>query len=251
MSSKPSQNVLAIISLYRSNRHLGTLKRQLKNIEDQDDILFYFVFSDPTLSEREFAKEMQGMLKNSVCLILSSRVTLYKAWNLAITSTSTTYITNLNADDYRMSFSIRRMANFLNSHPQADIVYTDYISVGHEGIYRTVKTKEKFSLFDLVFRGKNPCHAAPMWRRSVHDSIGLFDENYESGGDTEFWLRAHTGGLVFNRAGGPSYYYFENPEGLSTKKGSLGRKEWVRSLSRHAFPIFYTLIKRSWNRKSD
>ena len=56
----------------------------------------------------------------------------------------------------------------------------------------------------------------PVWRRSVHDSCGYFDENYKFAGDWEFWLRLVRSGSIFKKVPGVHGLYHLNPKGLST-----------------------------------
>jgi hypothetical protein len=68
-------------------------------------------------------------------------------------------------------------------------------------------------------------HNHPVWRRSVHNECGMFDsENYISGSDYDFWLRAC---IKFNRKfiliPEVLGIYYKNPEGMSTKEVNLDR----------------------------
>ena len=56
-------------------------------------------------------------------------------------------------------------------------------------------------LFSKVSPGSLLLHdfigAQPVWRKSLHDKIGMFDESYEVVGDYEFFLRAASKGCNF------------------------------------------------------
>ena len=38
----------------------------------------------------------------------------------------------------------------------------------------------------------------PMWRKSLHDEYGMFNTDYHSAGDYEFWLRLASKGVKFH-----------------------------------------------------
>ena len=71
----------------------------------------------------------------------------------------------------------------------------------------------------------NSPHNAPMWRRSLHDELGLFDTNYKSAGDYEFWMRCQVAGKTFFKSNVPHVAYYVNPEGLSTRPDTRGIME--------------------------
>ena len=79
----------------------------------------------------------------------------------------------------------------------------------------------------------NP-HNAPMWRRRLHDEIGLFDPGYTSAGDWEFWLRCARAGKTFYKINDPNVLYFANPDGASTRPGGRGALEGGMVLRAHA-----------------
>jgi hypothetical protein len=85
----------------------------------------------------------------------------------------------------------------------------------------------------LVQNSLNFMHCAPMWKRSLHEKLGLFDESLKSSGDTDFWLRALSAGSLFANYAMATVVYFHNPEGLSTSLSSSGRHEWQDIRDRH------------------
>ena len=56
----------------------------------------------------------------------------------------------------------------------------------------------------------------PVWRKTMHDKTGMFDESYRSAGDWEMWLRAVRAGSKFKKVNKVCGIYYMNPNGLST-----------------------------------
>jgi hypothetical protein len=65
----------------------------------------------------------------------------------------------------------------------------------------------------------------PLWKKSLHDRFGYFDENYKTAADGDFWLRCAVGGATIKMVNHPVGLYYENPTGRSTNPETL--KEMV------------------------
>lgn len=110
---------------------------------------------------------------------------------------------------------------YLDLHPECDIAYGD--------IYKSVKVNESFSendklmpcLSQTYFAGTHLLHnfigAQPVWRKSLHQKIGFFNECYEITGDYEFFLRATSNGSNFAYVPEAKGLMLWHQEALSTK----------------------------------
>ena len=70
----------------------------------------------------------------------------------------------------------------------------------------------------------NMPHASPMWRKSIHEDHGLFNEEYKSAGDWDMWLRAASKGSKFKKIPGILGLYYFNPTGISTNPDNFSWK---------------------------
>ena len=147
---------------------------------------------------------------------------VYATWNLAIEKSSGEYITNINCDDRRRSDGLEQQATLLYATPDVDLVYNDSYVVHEPNLtWKEVDTHstsrynfEEFSV-DAMMRGNLP-HNNPMWRKSLHDTHGMFEEKYRSASDWEFWLRCTYGGAKFLKHPEVLGVYYFNPTGVST-----------------------------------
>jgi GT2 family glycosyltransferase len=130
-----------------------------------------------------------------------NREPLYQAWNRGIEEASGQYITNANTDDRHHSECLERLVSKLDERPVCDVAYGN--------LYKSAAANETFDENDK----SSPCYsqkfnpgslllhdfigAQPVWRKSLHDKIGMFDESYEVVGDYEFFLRAASKGCNF------------------------------------------------------
>ena len=147
---------------------------------------------------------------------------VYATWNLAIEKSSGEYVTNINCDDRRRMDGLEQQAALLYATPDVDLVYNDSYVVREPNLAWKEVDKhstsrynfEEFSV-DAMMRGNLP-HNNPMWRKSLHDKHGMFEEKYRSASDWEFWLRCAYGGAKFLKHPEVLGVYYFNPTGVST-----------------------------------
>jgi hypothetical protein len=166
---------------------------------------------------------------------------VYGVWNKAIELSSGDFITNMNCDDRRAPNALEIQAKMLLLNPDASLVYNDSYVVQEANVrWEDVEDKnqrynfEQFSK-EAMLRGNLP-HNNPMWRKSLHEKHGSFNDSYRSAGDWEFWLRCAFAGEKFVKAPMVLGVYFFNPEGVST---NTDNESWKREES-----IFKEYIKK-------
>lgn len=225
-----------LVSLYKSDSFLHLF---LRNIEEQTIIEkceVVIVSVSPSGFEK---KTLEAFANNKeyVNLIFSDdRIGIYEAWNRAISSSSAPYITNMNADDIRHPLSLEIQVSELEQRGGVDVVYQDvyytlrqnltFDEIAKVGMRSTLPEAST----QILARGINVPHNAPMWRRDLHDRVGLFDETFLSAGDHDFWIRASIKGANFKKSEQVHVSYFINPDGMSTKKNSPGSSEGLKIL---------------------
>jgi hypothetical protein len=91
----------------------------------------------------------------------------------------------------------------------------------------------------------NSPHNAPMWRKKLHEQVGLFDVSFRSAGDWDFWIRCISKGKQFFKVAPAHIAYFQNPEGISTRPDTRGRDEAFRILRKHGRRVISPLLLMS------
>lgn len=192
--------VSAIVSTYNSERFLrGRLDNLLQqSLYQRGELEIIVVNAGSKQGEKYIAREYLGC----ITYIESLREPIYVSWNRGIAIAKGEYITNANADDrYTRPDALEVMAKTLDSYPVNELVYADAVVVGENGAASNKAPyfgKIEWPEFDRrlflqgYYGGPNP-----MWRKSLHNAIGYFDESYQLGGDYEFALRAVASGAVF------------------------------------------------------
>jgi glycosyltransferase involved in cell wall biosynthesis len=195
--------VSAIISTYNSSSFLEECIKDLLNqsLYKSGNIEIVVVDSGSNESEDKIVECFQNHYSGIKYIRTQTRESLYQAWNRGIVQAAGTYITNANTDDRHHSECLERLVYKLDGRPDCDVAYGN--------LYKSAAANETFDDNDK----SSPCYsqkfnpgslllhdftgAQPVWRKSLHDKIGLFDESFEVVGDYEFFLRAASEGCKF------------------------------------------------------
>jgi GT2 family glycosyltransferase len=161
---------------------------------------------------------------------LSERVGVYEAWNIAIQDTQSDYIANANTDDVVAPLCYEKLIRVLEES-QSDFAYPSWFTTH-------VPLKQWGDFVDCDPSGRPGRYAGnidtagvghfPLWRRSLHGKVGLFDPNFRALGDADFWARC------FYKASAKftwleeflAIYLWRNGENLWNR--SINEDEWGR-----------------------
>ena len=185
--------VSAIVSTYKNERFIeGRLKDLLaQTLGDQLEIIV--VDSGSPENEGAIVRRFQEKHRNIRYIRTEQRENVYQAWNRGIRAASGKYLTNANTDDRLRPDALEVLARELDQNPSIALVYADFWITGFENQEFGSHICTGYSLKpdyhpNIMLAG---CHIGPqpMWRRSVHDEIGYFDESFFASGDYEFWCR--------------------------------------------------------------
>lgn len=233
------QPLSVLVSLYRFSDFNETLKESI-NTNNCRRTRFHLLFVD---SSDDDVMELLDSLDKSLNLEVSrfpQRIGIYQAWNhgwVQAVQAGSGLVTNLNADDLRRPGSLCHVAKHFEGST-ASVVFGDslLLSSGPALSWSQISRETlqsnagQFELNDLLMKSINKPHCAPMWRTSLRNEVGFFNDGLKSSGDSEFWLRCLLGGIEFSYLPIATVAYFENPEGLSTKANSRGFQEWNQTL---------------------
>jgi glycosyltransferase involved in cell wall biosynthesis len=225
--------VSAIASLYRGG---DFIEQFLENITSQtifESCELIIIDADSPENEAEVIASYMKRFPNIIYHRAATRIGIYEAWNVGVKMARGRFLTNTNLDDLRRHDSFERQAEILMKFPFVDVVYQDfyYSFDGKASVSKTAQVGVQSEVpivtpYNLM-RSNSP-HNAPMWRRELHETVGMFDATYRSAGDYDFWLRCVVAGKVFYKVNDPHVVYFVNPEGLSTQPNTRGIDEGNR-----------------------
>ena len=208
---------------------------------------YALILESPSAQQLRTALELTKWIEN-LSIFQAKNSTIYAAWNLAIKNSKSEFISNLNVDDLRNPGSYKAQLKILSERRNAAAIYgrfQEFTDWGNAPELVPVANKEskEMNLSRLVLHGENPMHASPIWKRQLHDQIGLFNEKFLSSGDTEFWLRALIQDFHFVQDAQFRYLTLNRIDSVSNPSQKNGRFEWADTLdrfSRRALPKLFS-----------
>jgi hypothetical protein len=199
--------------------------------------------------EQAIQKYIERYPNNIVYKRLEEDGGIYDTWNKAIQMSNGEFVTNVNCDDRRSIDALEKQAKLLVANPECSLVYNDSFVVHKpnvqfeeipEGTQRY--NFEQFSK-EAMLRGNLP-HNNPMWKKSIHDKHGYFDQKYTSAGDWDFWLRCAFGGETFIKHPEILGVYYFNPTGMSTNPE---HDDWKKEHEKEIFKRYKTKLIESFS----
>ena len=229
--------VSAIVSTYNSAEFIRGCIEDLERQTIAEQVEIIVVDSASPADEGGVIGELQGRYSNIRYLRTEQRETVYAAWNQAIGMARGRYITNANTDDRHRRDAFELMVRVLENDPTVDLVYADVIitRTPHQ-TYEQHTAAGRYSWFDWDRNTllDNGCFIGPqpMWRRSVHDQYGGFDDSYVTSGDYEFWLKISQT-ANFRHINQPLGLYLAHPDSIEHRNEDKKQQENRRLLDRY------------------
>lgn len=181
--------VSAIISTYNSQRYIRKCIEDLLSQSIASDIEIIVVNSGSQQNESEIVQAYMKKFSN-IFLIETKRETIYSAWNTGLSIASGEYVSNANTDDKHDRRFFELVTQELDKNKDKILCYTDFeLFKEQDGnvLRRGTSIRKSYSRSRLL--QINYVGPQPVWRRSVHEEFGFFNEKFVVAGDYEFWLR--------------------------------------------------------------
>lgn len=121
-----------------------------------------------------------------------------KSLNIGLMASKGVYIARMDSDDISISDRIEKQVSYLNNNEKTSILGAGITIINEDGKV-TGKRKYKSSFEDLkkvMFFRSPVAHPTIMFRKSIIDSLGVYDEAFKMSEDYELWLRAVKKGLI-------------------------------------------------------
>jgi glycosyltransferase involved in cell wall biosynthesis len=182
--------VSVLVSLFRCQQFIEPYLAQVIRTEGLGEIEFLFLHNDPQPAETAVLERYLPLIPLGVHVPIPEREGLYATWNRGIRMASADYITVWNVDDIRFPGSIMEQARLLDENPGAALAYGDiYLSkvYGQQGDKVTNSPLWADDFKEFCRRYHMSCFQ--MWRKSVHQEIGYYDEQFRCSADFDFQIR--------------------------------------------------------------
>ena len=217
--------VTAIVSTYSAERFIRGCLEDLVAQTLWGEMEVLVIDSGSPQGESAICKEFVRE-HPQIRLLRTEREPLYTAWNRAIPMARGKYLTNANTDDRHREDFMEIMVAALEASPDAALAYADQLvsQTENETFAQCARRDAKrrrwpdFTPVDLMLRCITG--SQPMWRKSLHAELGLFDTQYGIAADYDMWLRfAGKYGLL--HVPEPLGVFFDSPATLSGANNRL------------------------------
>jgi len=185
-----------------------------QTIFDKCELLF--IDANSPGSEREIIETYMTEYDNIKYYRLAEREPPTKCINLAIKKSNGRFLTLGNIDDRRRTNCLETLYNALLEDDTIDLVYGDsyQTSVANETFEQNSSEQKLTEHSRFPFSRENMIKCLPgpipLWRKSMHDRNGMFDqEGCDFADDWEMWLRAVESGSEFKKIEKPVGLYYD------------------------------------------
>lgn len=198
--TKTKYKLTVVTGIGSLNKYEKFILNYFYNIQEQIDfnsIEFIIVYSEWSNLFDEFTK-----FENIRFIKENEKLGVYNAWNIGIQNSTSEYITNWNVDDIRFDINNITKYDMLSKNHNIDLVYNYYTATTLEEYNQLDVNNLKYIPYPDNFHDQvlSMCMAGPdpMWRKSAHLFLGLFDyKEFSIIGDWEMWVRMAAYGLKF------------------------------------------------------
>ena len=195
------------------------IKGFLENVSTQThkDLEIVLDHNDPSSAEVKLVEEHNDKYDNILHIKVEGVDPIGTSMNRCIEYATGDYLCIWNVDDLRTPDSIEVMAKALDENPDVDFVYGNYVIVpnfgGKEGQYVDETGREDELTSSMIL---GPYF---MFRKSILEKSGIFDEQLVQGADYDLALRLAMNGKGLHLPINLGYYLNEGL-GQSTKPNS-------------------------------
>lgn len=199
------RNVTLITSIFRGNTFLPSFFKNCSALIGYEHFEHFLIRAASPEDEHASLVEYVLHHPSAVYLNLVEDPGLYEVWNIGICLASGRYLTNANIDDRRAPEHVEHLVDILEKHPDVAVASAGlFISATPNldwsdadecpRMFKNVETGIYSS--DILFKkvanklfSQNLPHCMPIWRRSLHSTLGFFNEKkYGPSADWAFWL---------------------------------------------------------------
>jgi len=215
-----SKKISVLTSLYNCELFLQDYFHALLKIEGKEQIEVLLLHNAPQEKELAIIAENLPAFDFVRHIIIPERETLYRTWNRGIQLSEGEYITVWNVDDVRFTDSILQQAEALDRNPEAAIAYGDIWVSSQYGDCGTEKTNSP--VYNQITRKKflsgYYMSCFQMWRKSIHEIIGYYDEQFKCVADFDFQVRTVRRFLLIKVNDPLGIYLEDQPHKLSANE---------------------------------
>lgn len=181
-------------------------------------------------NEEAIIKKYMSLYPNIRYVKLKQDPGLYGVLNIGLKMSAADLITKINVEDRCHPHLLALQLFALKAMPDIDLVYTGYYinpfpNETFENNQHTVQVDAPLEeLISSHLREYLP-GPQPMWRKTMHDRYGFFDETFLVFGDWEMWNRAISQGAKFKKIPGIYGLIYQNSTALTRDREKILQRQ--------------------------
>jgi len=185
-----SAKVSVIVPVYNCAQYIG---KAIESILAQTYPVHEIIVVDD--GSTDGTREALEPYKASIIYVYQKNAGEPAARNTGIRHSTAEYIAYLDADDLWLPDKLELQMQYLQTHPECELVYTDMMTFDDQGIIeKSVRTSRgrvycSGKIFPQLFRETLFGSGSVVFRKTAAEKVGGFDETFLVGSDYEMWLR--------------------------------------------------------------
>jgi glycosyltransferase involved in cell wall biosynthesis len=189
------KKLVLMVSIYNSGEWIANRLKNLLSSSVADQIEIWCINADsPDERDHKVCLDFANRHQQIKYERLAKRNTVYEAWNYIIQNSDSQYIANANTDDLVAPNCYEVLMGTLDGDLGMGLAYCSW--------YTTGKANQNWNKLVAASDDGKPGQYGgdidtagvghfPLWRRSLHDEIGLFDARFQALADADWWARIH------------------------------------------------------------
>ena len=181
-----------VMSCYNAQ---GTVQKAIDSIVNQSFTEFEFIIIDDASSDNtlEILSQYQKQDKRITILTNESNQGLSYSLNRGIQQARTPIIARMDADDISYSSRLQFQYDFMQDHPEVDILGTAvrYVDKSNKPVKTMSLPSEDRDIKKRVFRKTLVFHPTVMIRKEVYEQHGYYDPELRWAEDADLWYRLY------------------------------------------------------------
>ena len=181
-----------VMSCYNAQ---GTVQKAIDSIVNQSFTEFEFIIIDDASSDNtlEILSQYQKQDKRITILTNESNQGLSYSLNRGIQQARTPIIARMDADDISYSSRLQFQYDFMQDHPEVDILGTAvrYVDKSQKPVKTVSLPSEDRDIKKRVFRKTLVFHPTVMIRKEVYEQHGYYDPDLRWAEDADLWYRLY------------------------------------------------------------
>lgn len=191
---RKQMKVSVVMSVYNGKEYLALSVNSVLS-QTYHDFQFIIIDDCSTDGSSEILASMAQMDTRIILLKNERNIGLTKSLNLGIEAANGDYIARMDADDICMPERLASQLAYMNENSEVDLVYADTLLIDKntEIICQSWRPSTVQKVLNCLEKHNFIPHPTVMFKKSIFDQLGGYDEQCLTGQDVNLWLRMREG----------------------------------------------------------